>query len=457
MRASDGSGYEGRSAASTDRPVSVLPAGEAGVRAAPGTLRALKWSMTAIAAAVLAACGGGDESTDARGGVASTTQTMSYAKAAIDSIAAPLAPLIGAAAKCDVTQHKVVYDTIDPRGGAARASAGLAIPSGCPGPYPVLVYTHGTTVTKSFSMSSPANAEAALQVAMFAAQGYVVVMPDYHGYGDSNVGYHPYLHAENTAAVSVDALRASRKVLADRGVATSGKLFISGYSQGGHSAMALLRTLERDHANEFKVTASTPSSGPYALEETFVGGLTTPSQGATVFATMTFVGYQKAYGDVYAKPEDVFRAPWVTGIESLLPGTLGFDELFTTGKLPLQLTGAGGLLTDGFVAGVQSSADFPMRRRLRENGLLNWKPAAPMTLCTGSRDPVVPAANTTAAGSYFGSRGAVVNTVDVETVPSFAPAIAAQLANDPYLLTYHGTVVPPLCAAVAKGTFDALK
>ena len=30
--------------------------------------------------------------------------------------------------------------------------------------------------------SDPANAEMGLQLAMFAAQGYVVVMPDYHGY-----------------------------------------------------------------------------------------------------------------------------------------------------------------------------------------------------------------------------------------------------------------------------------
>lgn len=422
-----------------------------------GVLRTALRTVPMLAAAVLAACGGSDDP-DTRGNVVSVTQTVTLAKAAVDAAAGPLAPLIGSAAKCDVAQQKLAYETIDPRGNATRASAGLAIPSGCAGPFPILVYHHGTTVSRAFTMSSPSNIEALAQIAMFAAQGYVVVMPDYLGYGDSTLDYHPYLHAENTAAVSIDALRAAKAVLAERSVATSSKLFLAGYSQGGHSAMATHRAIERDHAKEFTITASVPQSGPYALEDTFVQGITQPGQGASIFTTMTFVGYQKAYGDLYAKPEDAFQAPWVTGIESLIPGTLSFEQLYTTGKLPVATSGPGGLLTNAFVAGVQGNAQFPARKRLAENSLLNWKPVAPMTLCTGSRDPVVPAANTTAAATYFGTRGAAVPRIDVETVPAFAGFISSQVAAAPDLSTYHGTIVPPLCASIAKNqVFDPLK
>ena len=417
----------------------------------------LRTALLSGLAAALAACGSGEDSTN-RGSLNSVTLTVALSRSVIDAATPGLGQLVGSASKCDVSQHKLVYDTVDPRGNGARASAGLLIPSGCSGPFPVLVYHHGTTVTRSFTMSDPQNTEAGLQMGVFAAQGYVVVMPDYLGYGDSTLGYHPYLHAENTAAVSVDALRAAKKALADKGVVTSGKLFLAGYSQGGHSAMATHRTIERDHANEFTVTASMPMAGPYALEQTFVEGIAAPGQGATVFSSMVFVGYQKAYGDVYAKAEDVFQAPWVNGIESLLPGTLGFNELFTTGKLPLALTGPGGLLTASFVSSFASDPNNAARKRTAQNNLLDWKPKAPMALCAGSRDPVVPVKNMVSAATYFASQGVQVTPIDVEQVPDFAPVIAAQVAADPGLLTYHGTIVPPLCVALAKNmVFDPRK
>lgn len=410
--------------------------------------------LTSIVA-TLAACGdGGDRPRGHLDAVVQTAATMP--KAAIDAAVAAqpgLGSLIGAASQCDVSQHRIDYDTVTPRGDGARASAGLFIPSGCPGPYPVLVYHHGTTVLKAYTASDPQNSEAQLLMAAFAAQGYAVVMPDYHGYGGSSLDYAPYLHAENTAAVSIDALRAAKKVLADKAVATSGKLFLTGISQGGHAAMATHRVLERDHASEFTVTAAAPISGPYVLSQTFLAALDTPGQGATIFAPLILVGFQKAYGDVYARPEDVFQSPWVNGIESLLPGTLSTTQLIVQGKLPLALTGTGGLLTPGFVSSYKADPNFPARRRSAQQDLIDWKPKAPVMLCGGSRDPVVTFQNTITATAAFTAQGASVTPVDVEQVPQFAPAIAAQVAAAPDLSTYHGSIAPPLCISVVKNQF----
>lgn len=418
--------------------------------------RALYGVGLVVITTVLAACGSDDPP---RGTVVAVTETAAVPVAGIDAIVASmpgLGQLIGAPARCDVAIEKMVYDTIGPKGGPNKASAGLMIPSGdnCPGPYPVLVYHHGTTVYQAFTMSDPTNGEAGLQMAFFAAHGYVVVMPDYLGYGESTT-YHPYLNAENTAAVSIDALRAARATLAKNSVATNGKLFLAGYSQGGHAAMATQRTMERDYPSEFAITAAVDMSGPYALSASFLGALDTPVQGASVFFTMGLVGMQKAYGDVYKKPEDVFQAPYATGIETLIPGTLSTTELYGLGKLPLALTGEGGLLTAEFVAAYKASADFPARKNVAKSDLLNWKPVTPVQLCGGSRDPTVPFANSTAASAYFLTQGVVVPAVDVEQIPSFQPAIAAQLAGDPNFLTYHGTIVPPLCMSYAKNAVFA--
>lgn len=219
--------------------------------------------------------------------------------------------------------------------------------------------------------------------------------------------------------------------------------------------MATHRAMERDFPVEFPVTAAVPMSGPYAMTATFLGAFDAPVQGASVFATMTFVGYQKAYGNVYAQPGDVFQAPWVTGIESLIPGTMGSTQLFTSGKLPLALAGPGGLLTDAFVTSYKASATFPARMRVAQNDLLNWTPKAHTQLCGGARDPTVPFANATGASAYFATQSVTVPAVDVETIPSFAPGITAQVAATPDLSTYHGTIVPPLCLSYAKSAvFD---
>jgi hypothetical protein len=149
----------------------------------------------------------------------------------------------------------------------------------------------------------------------------------------------------------------------------------------------------------------------------------------------------------------MFRAPWVTGIEDLLPGTLSFTQLYTTGKVPLGTTGPGGLLTEAFVSAFAADPAFPARKRLRENTLLDWKPAAPVALCAGARDPTVTFDNVITAAGYFGSQGVQVTPVDVEQVPAFQPTIAAQVAAAPDLSTYHGGIVPPLCVSFAKNQF----
>jgi len=102
----------------------------------------------------------------------------------------------------------------------------------------------------------------------FGSLGYVSVVPDYLGMGDSP-GYQTFLHAKSEATCAVDALRAARTICASNQVTLNGQLFLFGYSQGGHVTMATHRELETFHASEFTVTASAPSAGAYDL-----GGVT---------------------------------------------------------------------------------------------------------------------------------------------------------------------------------------
>ena len=135
----------------------------------------------------------------------------------------------------------------------------------CTGARPILLYAHGTTTDKSFNMTNLQNAETLALAALFASQGTIVVAPNYAGYDTSTLPYHPYLIAGQQSKDMIDALSAARAALPlASGTLTrdNGKLFVTGYSQGGYVAMATHRAMQ---TAGITVTAASPMSGPCLL------------------------------------------------------------------------------------------------------------------------------------------------------------------------------------------------
>ncbi|WP_201529561.1 alpha/beta hydrolase family protein [Psychrobacter frigidicola] len=252
------------------------------------------------------------------------------------------------AAKCGVTVEKVSYPTKGSAGEQTNATAALMLPSGdaaeCQGDRPVLLYAHGTTTEKTYDFAqvgnnqNPAGANATLIAANFAAQGYIVVAPNYAGYDNSDLDYHPYLDANQQSFDMVTALDSARSIIKQQqsannskyiNVNDSGKLFIAGYSQGGHVVMATARLLEQQNK---PVTAIAPSSGPYALaafgDAIFTGNV---NIGATAFAPLLATGLQKAYGNIYQNPMEIFTPQYA---DTKLPNVLSFEALINNKKLP---------------------------------------------------------------------------------------------------------------------------
>ena len=352
-------------------------------------------------------------------------------------------------AKCDIKIEKVSYPTVGAAGERTNATAALMLPSGdsadCQGDRPILLYAHGTTTDKGYDFSqvanpqNPAADEATLIAANFAAQGYIVVAPNYAGYDESDLDYHPYLVAEQQATDMADALDSARTIIARQQRANdpdytnlddSGKLFISGYSQGGHVAMATARMFEK---NDEPVTAIAPLSGPYALaafgDAIFSGNV---NIGASRFAPLLASGLQNAYGNVYNSTADIFTANYAN---TQLPSLLSFGELVAANKLPdnalfekdpennptLDLLPAPtvpfasiGFADDNYLiktdfrtAYVADALQNPdsliamtgalpaanpqnnLRKALKANDLRGYVPKMPTLLCGGNQDPTV--------------------------------------------------------------------
>jgi len=423
-----------------------------------------KWTGLAIAsaAAMLAACGGGSNTggttdTDLSGARGSLMYNPPLRVTALsaaefkDRLAATpsgqsLLALAGTP-KCAVNIHYIEYGTVGGAGEKTNASGALMVPAGdaagCSGPRPVVLYAHGTTTDRAYNIADitesarPGAAEGSLLAAMYAAQGFIVVAPNYVGYDVSKLGYHPYLNADQQSKDMIDVLTAARKALPRIGGQDGGKLLITGYSQGGHVAMATHRALQA--ANQ-PVTASAPMSGPYALgafgDAVYYGNVNLAS---TVFTPLLAASYQKAYGNIYGQPSDMFEAAYASGIDTLLPSTTPIATLFAQGKLPQTALfsstppapafagitpptqppalaplfalgfGSNNLIKnsarlaflqdaianpDGAVptvtTGAQAAApQHPLRKAFKTNDLRNWAPQKPVLLCGGNADPTV--------------------------------------------------------------------
>ena len=410
---------------------------------------------------------------------------------------------------CDVAVHQVRYATVGGANEATTASGALMVPVGsdaqCRGARPLVLYAHGTTTERGFNMTelqNDPNGEALIVAALFASQGYVVVAPNYAGYDSSTLPYHPYLVAEQQSKDMIDALAAARSALPTGAAPTAtddGRLYITGYSQGGFVAMATQRAMQ---AAGMTVTASAPLSGPYAMaafvDAEFAGRV---GSGATVSAALLFTGYQKIYGNVYSSTAEMFEDQYATGIESLLPSTSPRSVLYTQGKLPRDALfsstppdasfasvtpattpaglapvfalgfGSNNLVRNSFrlsylldaqanpdggwpttTTGVTAAAPaVHLRQALKLNDLRNWTPTAPTLLCGGSADPTVFWFNTQLMQGYWASRTPAPNQVIVLDLDSAASA------GDPYsgLKTQFASAKQIAAAlAVAQGATD---
>ncbi len=314
----------------------------------------LRSGILVLASAWLAACGSSSGTSAVSSSTAHGTLSVNPPFRITSLTAADLqANLSGTAAgaqllqltqapTCGVDFYYLKFWTLGGAKETTQSSGALMVPTGsapiCSGPRPIVLYAHGTQTDRTANIAditNPSNTEGVLIAAMFAAQGYIVVAPNYAGYDISTLGYHPYLDAEQQAGEMMDVLAAARTALPKTfAAATSdgGKLFVTGYSEGGHVAMATLRALQAAGA---PVTAAAPMSGPYALEAfgdaIFFGNV---DLGSTVFSPLLTTAYQHAYGNIYAAPSDVYSATYANGIDTLLPSATPLATLFAQGQLP---------------------------------------------------------------------------------------------------------------------------
>lgn len=323
----------------------------------------------------------------------------------LNSASAQILGFVNPAAQYDVDTYKITYNTTDIDGSPTIASGAVMIPvnSGCD-LFGLVSYSHGTVLEKDDVPSS--NNSESLIPKLMASAGRVATAPDYLGLG-VNAGLHPYVHAESEATAAIDLMRAAREFVNDSlTISLNGEVFLTGYSQGGHAAMATAKYIQDNNLlSEFDIKAVGPASGPYNMSG---------SQSAVLLSNQPYsnpgyvcyllFAYNRVYGNIFTNYSDILKAPYDQTIPPYFDGTYPMDSV--NDKLPSILSD---FIQDSVLANLNATAasqNHPIWKALADNDNFDWLPTFPMELYYCTLDEQVNYQNSLVARDSMNANGA---------------------------------------------------
>ena len=312
----------------------------------------------------------------------------SYDKEYIKSMIGPISgsiPEVSALASkviSDISIYKIVYSTnVDGR--QINASGLVCVPL-AQGEYPVISFQNGTnTINANAPSEAPANFQL---IGLVASMGYVVVVADYPGFGESSALAHPYLVKDPMVQSLVDLLYAVKELPGKElpELKIKNEYYLMGYSLGGWATLALHKELELNYNNDFKLKGSLCGAGPYNILLLLQNMVDKPSFHMPVYIAYILNAY-KSYHQFSNPVSDILNEPYVSRTMTLFDGSLGMNQINA------QLTTSiDELLTTGFRSGFETAPQYaPVRQALIDNSISGWKTNVPLRLVHGSGDTQV--------------------------------------------------------------------
>ncbi len=275
--------------------------------------------------------------------------------------------------------------------------------------FPVISFQNGTNTSHDNAPTEDPFAEAFVLLESLASNGYIILVPDYIGFGSSAGILHPYYHRATTNIAVIDMLHAFKEmqnkndILAESNDST----FLMGYSQGGWATLSVLDELENGEETGFTVTAASCGAGAYNLM----------TMANYIFDVGTYPGplylpyflYSQIDMGLLADPlEKYFKSPYLERIPLL------FDGSYTNGEVNDQLTDQiADLVTDDLADNFQTGQDFSnLRQLLQENSVTAWNSVVKIQFYHGTNDLTVPSGQSSAIYQGFIDAGTNSGTVD---------------------------------------------
>lgn len=343
----------------------------------------------------------------------SLTKANSIAKLSTFQIIFPETSMFGLIVKSDVDVYKVTYKTTFKDNGI-QASGLVCVPKTA-GDYPVMCFQNGTNTLHSDCPSENPDYDLFSILESVASMGFIVVVPDYIGFGASSQLPHPYLHAASTTQSIIDMLRAVKEFgTLDKIVAKpTSDLYIFGYSQGGWATMHLQKAIEKNYSSEFKLKASSCAAGPYSIEymnEFITGKATYPMP---YFLTYLLNAYIST-GTITNPITDFIQAPYAAKIAGL------YDGKHSGGAINSELTtNMSTLLTPEYKTGFATNTKFAgIRSAFVANSIEPWAVTTPTRLYHGQNDEFIPVSLSQKYYADFQTKGVTTDKMKLIIVPA---------------------------------------
>jgi pimeloyl-ACP methyl ester carboxylesterase len=309
----------------------------------------------------------------------------------IETMLTPLEPLYPQAtgikdhAAYSVQVFSINYKT-HYRGSEITASGLVCIPLASE-KFPVISFQNGTnTLHENAPSANPLNYNYLILEAM-ASNGYIIVIPDYIGFGASSDLVHPYYQKESTATSVIDMMHACNELLLNKTVLAKGndKYYLMGYSQGGWATLSVLEQLEKSGQTDISVTAASCGAGAYDLL-----GMSEYVLALDTFPSPVYLPYfiysEQEYGTLTEPLSKFFNQPYADRIPSLFDGTHSNTDIDANLNDTISR-----LITADMISNLASGPDFQsLRTALTENSVSPWLAKASIRFYHGTADINVP-------------------------------------------------------------------
>ncbi len=302
----------------------------------------------------------------------------SFTKAQLTTQLTTFDPTLASFLRNGIKVYKVIYKTKNTDGAEIQASGVVLIPD-VPSAVPMVSVQHGTIFDDAEAPSNyNPNTEASTVGALFSSLGYILVYPDYIGFGASKNVPHPYEHRESLGTACLDMIRAAKELVKQEKAQWDERLYIGGYSQGGGATMALQKKIEEETGSEFNLRASSCGAGAYD-KTAFMNFLINSKSSADAQANRFYLWVLLTYDRIYKLNRPMtayFKEPFATQIAATKERTtitVSFDQI----------------LTDTFKSGVKNNTDAAFMAAVKDNDVFDWKPRTPTRLYHGDADVTV--------------------------------------------------------------------
>lgn len=286
----------------------------------------------------------------------------------------------------EVEVFKITYQSQQGDGTNKILSGAILVPEKTE-PKSVISIQHATFFADEEAPSVNQGFSVVSRKSIFAAHGYIVFLPDYHGFGADRENIHPYHHAESLQSASEDMLMAGYEFLNNQQIDFTNKLFLAGYSEGAYATAALQQSLERKVDLAVELTASSIGSGAYNLKATFEKFASESEQYFGCLACNAF--FLQSMNEVYNINHPLshyFQEPYAGRIEAGL--FLGdYDAAAITNQLTNDLTE---LLNPAFILNYFLENEKEWSSALALNSIHEWQPQHPTFITHNEEDNVAP-------------------------------------------------------------------